>query len=306
MLASLVLALVTLAGLAPVASAQSQFPATIPLPPGWLPEGVVTGRGPVIYAGSRANGAIYAADLRTGEGRILVAGQTGRVAVGLDFDRRGNTIFVAGGATGMAYAYDAASGAELGAYTLATGSGPTFINDAIVTREAVYFTDSQRPVLYRLPLGPAGRLPAPSEVTLLPLSGDYQQAPGFNANGIEATPDGKRLIIVQSNIGALYQVDPATGVATRIPADTPLTNGDGLVLSGQTLYVVRNRDNEIVALDLAPDLSSATRVATLTNPAFDVPTTAARFGDALYAVNGRFTTPPTSTTTYDIVRVPLQ
>src|SRR5918912_4473148 len=81
-------------------AAAKRFPGVIALPNGWLPEGIVTGRGPVIYSGSRANGAIYAADLRTGEGQILVPGQTGRVAVGLDFDRRSNYIFAAGGGTG--------------------------------------------------------------------------------------------------------------------------------------------------------------------------------------------------------------
>jgi hypothetical protein len=35
-----------------------------------------------------------------------------------------------------------------------------------------------------------------------------------------------------------------------------------------------------------------------------VPTTIAAFGDALYAVNARFDTPPTPDTDYDVVRVP--
>ena len=44
-----------------VTRAAPRWPDTIALPNGWLPEGVVTGRGPVIYSGSRSNGAIYAA-----------------------------------------------------------------------------------------------------------------------------------------------------------------------------------------------------------------------------------------------------
>src|SRR5688572_4292375 len=79
------------------ANATKAFPDLIALPNGWLPEGIVTGRGPVIYSGSRANGAIYAANLRTGQGEIIVPGQAGRVAVGLSFDVRTNYIFVAGG-----------------------------------------------------------------------------------------------------------------------------------------------------------------------------------------------------------------
>src|SRR5262249_33848009 len=108
------------------ARAAATWPDVIALPNGWLPEGVVNGRGPVIYSGSRANGAIYAADLRTGEGAILVPGQDGRIAVGLSFDPRSNYIFVAGGPTGKAYVYNADTGALAQEYTL-TPPG-TFVN----------------------------------------------------------------------------------------------------------------------------------------------------------------------------------
>src|SRR5262245_33644789 len=175
------------------ARAAETWPNVIALPNGWLPEGVVTGHGPVIYSGSRANGAIYAADLRTGEGAILVPGQAGRVAVGLSFDARTNYIFAAGGATGKAYVYDADTGALVEEYTL-TAPG-TFINDVIVTRGAAYFTESRLPLYYRIPLGPGGSLPAPNAVEEIPLSGDWQQLSGNNANGIEATSNGKALII---------------------------------------------------------------------------------------------------------------
>lgn len=291
--------------------AAATFPDVIALPDGWRPEGVATGRGPVIYSGSLANGAIYAADLRTGEGAILAPGAPGRVAVGLSFDARTNYIFVAGGGTGKAYVYDAATGALLREYTL-TAPG-TFVNDVIVTRDAAYFTDSGRPVYYRVPLGPGGRLAAPDAVETIPLSGDYQQVAGFNANGIEATPNGKSLIIVNSAAGALYRVAPRTGVATRIDlGGDSVSAGDGLLLRGRTLYVVRNRLNQIAVIELARDLRSGEVVDTITDPNFDVntdpnfdvPTTIAAFGDALYAVNARFTTPPTPSTPYTIVRVP--
>lgn len=82
------------------------WPATINLPDGWLPKEVVVGRGHVIYAGSRRHGAIYAADLRTGEGFVVVPPQQGRIAVGIAFDSRTNYIFVAGGPAGAAYVYN--------------------------------------------------------------------------------------------------------------------------------------------------------------------------------------------------------
>lgn len=299
-----VVALAFLAGGVPSTTrAAEQFPGIINLPNGWLPEGVITGRGPIIYSGSRANGAIYAADLRTGEGSILFAGQTGRIAVGLNYDQRSNYIFAAGGTNGNAFVYDAATGVEVGAFQLTTAR-PTFINDVVITRDAAYFTDSSQPVLYRLPLGPGGTLPAPDAVETIPLSGDYQQIAGFNLNGIEASPNGKTLIVVHSTLGVLYNVDPATGVATTIDlGGASVTNGDGLRLQGKTLYVVRNRLNQIAKIKLDGKLLSGSVIETITNPNFDVPTTVGLFGNALYAVNARFSTPPTPTTTYTIVRV---
>src|SRR5919199_5428508 len=289
---------------APVGVAAAKpFPGVIDLPNGWLPEGIVTGRGPVIYSGSRANGAIYAANLRTGKGKILVPGAAGRVAVGLSFDARTNYIFAAGGNTGKGYVYDADTGALVREYTL-TAPG-TFVNDVIVTRNAAYFTDSRLPQFYRVPLGPGGEPAAPGSVQTIRLSGAWQQVPNVNnANGIEATRNGKALIIVNSSTGALFHVNPRTGVATQIDlGGDSVVQGDGLLLRGHTLYVVRNLSNEIAVVKLAPDLSTGTIVERIRQANFDVPTTLARFGNALYAVNARFTTPPTPATPYSIVRV---
>jgi hypothetical protein len=302
MLAGLLVFVVLLAQSPAGARAAATWPGVIALPNGWLPEGVVTGHGSVIYSGSRANGAIYAADLRTGAGSILVPGQEGRVAVGLSFDARTNYIFVAGGPTGKAYVYDADSGALVQEYTL-TAPG-TFVNDVIVTRDAAYFTQSNLAEYYRVPLGPGGQLAAPGDVQTIPLSGDWQQVAGFNANGIEAAPNGEFLIIVNSTTGALYRVEPLSGVATQIDlGGASVSAGDGLLLRGHTLYVVRNQLNQIAIVELAPNLSSGAIVGTITNPNFDTPTTVAAFGNALYVVNARFTTPPTPDTTYSIVRV---
>jgi sugar lactone lactonase YvrE len=284
-------------------AAAKRFPGVIALPNGWLPEGIVTGRGPVIYSGSRANGAIYAVNLRTGEGRILVPGAAGRMAVGLSFDARTNYIFAAGGSTGKGYIYDAGTGALVREYTF-TAPG-TFVNDVIVTRDAAYFPESSLPQFYRVPLGPGGELAAGGSAQTIPLSGAWQQVPNaINANGIEATPNGKSLIIVNTSTGALFRVNPLTGVATRIDlGGDSVVQGDGLLLRGHTLYVVRNLSNEIAVVKLAPDLSTGTIVERIRQANFDVPTTLARFGDALYAVNARFTTPPTPATPYSIVRV---
>jgi DNA-binding beta-propeller fold protein YncE len=129
--------------------------------------------------------------------------------------------------------------------------------------------------------------------------------PGFNANGIEATPNGAWLIVVNSTVGALYRVDPQTGEATQIDlGGASVAAGDGLLLQGSTVYVVRNQLNTIVVIDLSSDLLQGTVTRQITSPLFDVPTTIAMFGSSLYAINARFNTPPTPTTTYSVVRVP--
>jgi sugar lactone lactonase YvrE len=289
----------------PLAAAPpAPFPDVIPLPNGWRPEGITAGKGPLVYVGSLGTGAIYGANLVSGEGRIVVPPQEGRIAVGLDYDDRSDYIFAAGGAGGAAYVYDAGTGQSVEVYQF-TNPGPgTFVNDVVVTRDAAYFTDSLQAVLYKVPLGPAGRLPDASEVEEIPLSGDFVLESGFNANGIAATPDGKSLIIVQSGPGKLYHVDSQTGVATLIDlGGGSVPFGDGLLLEGKTLYVMQNRLNQIAVVQLDPQLTSGEIVSTITDADFDVPTTIAGFGNAIYAVNARFGIASPDTADYSIVRV---
>jgi hypothetical protein len=155
-------------------------------------------------------------------------------------------------------------------------------------------------VLYGVPRGRAG------QVRPLPLTGDWVQTPNVNnANGIVGTPDGRGLIVVSA--GRLYHVNIKTGHATTIVltgADN-VTNGDGLVRIGRTLYVVQNRLNLISVFNLDTEVTTATLRRTITDPRFDVPTTAARFGDRLYLVNARFTSPQLPETTFNGVAVPL-
>lgn len=273
----------------------------IPLPAGFRPEGVAVA-GNALFVGSIPTGRVLRADLATGQSRIVVDPAAGRSAIGLKVDGQGR-LFVAGGATGQATVYDAATGAELALYTLAQGE--TFINDVVVTPQAAWFTDSRNPVLYRLPFGPGGPLPAPAEVTALPLTGDFAFVPGVNnANGIAATPDGTTLIIVQSNTGLLFTVDPDTGATLQIDlGGESVPNGDGILLDGQTLFVVQNRLNQLAVIALAPDLTTGTVVQRLTDPAFDVPTTVAASDGHLFLPNARFGVPDPDTAEFSVVRI---
>jgi sugar lactone lactonase YvrE len=281
------------------------FPDLIPLPDGWQPEGIVTGKGTTIYSGSRTNGGIYAADLRTGEGDILVPPQAGRAAVGLSFDDRTGYIFAAGGGGGAAYVYDSETGDPVAAFILPTCSTGTFINDVVVTRDAAYLTDSLCAQVYRIPLGTGGALPDPDEVEAIALTGDFVQLSNFNANGIDASQDGKSLIIVQSNTGFLFEVDPETGDTTQIDlGGAVVTNGDGILFHGKTVYVVRNQLNLVTEIKLQADLLSGEVIEETTSATFRVPTTIAGHGNRLYVVNARFGVSDPTTAEYEIVRVP--
>lgn len=272
----------------------------IELPDGFQPEGIaIDGRG-IAYFGSLADGDIYAADVRTGAGSVISEGP-GTSAVGVKVDQRGR-LFVAGGPSGTARVVETETGDTLATYQLS--AGPSFVNDVVLTRTGAWFTDSQNAQLYRIPLEGRGDLPDADQIETLPLTGDWVQQPGFNANGIAQTPDRQSLLVIQSSTRTLFRVDPATGEATRVDlGGTELTNGDGLLVVGSTLYVVQNRLNTVAVFHIAADGTSGQLVELLTSPDFSVPTTVAAYADSLYLPNARFGTPPTPDTPYWATRI---
>ncbi|HET9289025.1 MAG TPA: hypothetical protein VFO26_15835 [Gaiella sp.] len=276
------------------------FPTEFALPTGFLPEGIAIGALPYAFFGSRADGDIYRVNLITGNGSVFSQGP-GTPSVGMKVDHRFR-LFVAGGTGGDARVVNAVTGEILASY--AFGSTPTFVNDVVLTPDAAWFTDSQQPFLYKVPLGRAGSLPDQSDVTKLPLGGDYVHQAGFNLNGIARTPDGDALLVIQSATGLLFRVDPSTGRATTVDlGGTLLNNGDGLLLDGRTLFVVQNQLNRVAVVEL--DRAGTEGVVTefLTDPRFDIPTTVAEFGNRLYLPNARFTSPQVPTTTFNAVAI---
>jgi sugar lactone lactonase YvrE len=275
-----------------VAAAAPAFPTTIDLPDGFQPEGIAIGPGPVAFFGSLADGDIYRADLRTGRGHVISEGP-GTPSVGMKTDARGR-LYVAGGAAGNARVVDTRTGKILASHQLTTAAA--FVNDVALAGGAAWFTDSVNQVLYRLAHG---------TVKTVPITGDLVYGTGFNANGIAPTPDGKALLVVQSNTGKLFRV-AFDGRSTQVALDYTLTNGDGLLLSGRTLYVVQNRLNTVAVLHLDRAATRATVRTTLTDERFDVPTTVAAFGGRLYLPNARFTTTPGPDVTYQAVAIPAR
>ncbi|WP_432973206.1 superoxide dismutase [Dactylosporangium sp. CA-233914] len=275
------------------------LPTTLDLPDGFQPEGIAIGPGAFAYFGSRADGRIYRVNLVSGAGAQL-SPPAGTASLGMKIDARGR-LFVAGGGGGDARVVDTRTGAVLASYKFTTDT--TFVNDVVLLDDTAYFTDSRQAVLYKVTTGRHGKLPDSS--TKLPLTGDFVLTPGVNnLNGIAATPDGRALIAVQSNTGLLFRIDPRTGATKRVDTgERTFVNGDGLWLSGRTLYVVQNRDNKVVAVQLSKAGTSGSVRAERTDPRFDVPTTIAQFGHRLYLPNARFTTPPAADTAYTAVAV---
>jgi hypothetical protein len=159
-------------------------------------------------------------------------------------------------------------------------------------------------VLYRVPIK-RGELGDQADVQTVPLTGDFRLVPGeFNANGIDATRGGKKLIIVNSFTGELFTVDPKTGVTRLIELEGgDVASGDGILLVRKKLYVVQNFLNRVAVVRLERDLTEGEIVAHLTDTDLDIPTTIAKKCRRLYVVNARFTTPPTPDTEYHVVQL---
>jgi sugar lactone lactonase YvrE len=136
------------------------------------PEGITIGRHTTAYLGSLADGDIYAVSLRTGEYKLISKGLPNSPSVGLKIDNHGR-LFVAGGPTGTGRVIDVKTGDIIRNYTFTTE--PSFINDVVLTRDYAWFTDSQQPQLYGVPLGRGGTPGGSASVVTLPLTGDWQQ-----------------------------------------------------------------------------------------------------------------------------------
>lgn len=304
--AALLSAMLSFALVAPAeARPRHNYPDRIELPTGFQPEGITIGKAPVAYLGSRTDGDIIAANLKTGQLRLVSEGiGTGFPSIGLKVDGRG-LLYVAGGTAGTGRVISARTGDVLANYPFTTGN--TFVNDVVLTDRYAWFTDSRQAQLYRVERTRTGRGAVSAEVWTLPLSGDWEQVPGpmvNNANGIAQTPDGRALLVVNSATGTLFRVNPQTGAATQVNlGGYALTNGDGLLVQGRTLYVVQNRLNRVAVIELNRRGTAGELVKTLTSPNFDVPTTVAAYKGSLYLPNARFGVASPLTADYWITRI---
>lgn len=296
--------------LAPPVSADEK-PDTIPLPNGFAPEDITAGPGHTFFVGSLATGAIYRGSFRTGTGSVLVPSATGpTTGLYLEREHGHSRLWAAGGPSGQARVYDARTGALLRTYQLADPSSGTFISDVIVTHDAAYYTDAFLQQLFVIPFGRHGghALPGQDAVRTVPLTGDVSYVPGsFNLNGLAAV--GDELVSAQTVTGRLFRIDPSTGMTREIPITddesnaTTIPGADGIAQRGHTLFAAQNFPQKLATVRLQSDLRSARLVDVVGDPALDIPSSVEQDGGDLFGLNARFTTPPSPTTTYDIVRV---
>lgn len=294
---------------------RQEFPDEILLPTGFQPEGIAIGTNQTFYVGSLTNGQIYKGNLRTGAGKPLTTVTGPDQTVGLSFDKRSGYLYAAKGFSGMGAVYNSETGELVQVLPMADPM-TNLINDVVVTSKAVFFTGSLAPIIYKVPLLKNGELPNPAIAIPIPLSGDFSMNPnpmipqlGAFSNGIDATPNGKHLILANTGRGELYRVNPWTGLADLIDIpDVIFPFADGILLDGEILYVVQNMLNQVAVVKLSNEFLSGELITTINSTKFGIPTTVAEFGDKLYLVNGHFDiAPPTGIfpdVEFEVVKVP--
>jgi hypothetical protein len=294
------------------------FPSSIPLPDDFAPEGIAVGRGNTFFTGSLHDGDIYRGNLRTGEGRVI-ADVSGRSATGMKVAKRWHRLYVGGAITGDVYAYDTRNGGKRGLVHLAT-PGQALINDLVKARRALYVTETFNPVLYKVRLKPGGAFGTSRAIQV---KGEGAQiVDGFGLNGIDATPNGKRIIVGHTGLGQLFRFNRHTGMThrIRIPGTPFPPSIDGILLDRQHhtwfVWVVANFSNTVLKVKLSDNWRRGRIVERITNQDVDglfrVPTTVAEKGDRLVLPNSRFDLgfpPPLGPgappgTDYDVVQIP--
>lgn len=262
--------------------ARDQYPVIV-LPGAKGAEGIAAGEGSTFFAGDIGTGDIFRGDISKGTAKKFIDVPDGRVAAGMKADNGNDLLFVAGGPGGKAYVYDTDDRKTVKTIQLTRKEG--FINDVALTDRGAWFTNSRKGELYFVPVGDEGALGA---VRTLKLTGPAADAGDqFNLNGIASARNHRILVVAHSGNHALYTVNPRTGASTQIKGVT-VPNVDGIVVKGNTIWAVQNFLNQISRLHVDFRDSSGTVREVIRNRNFNIPTTAALFGEKLAAVNAKF------------------
>jgi len=257
-----------------------------------FPEGIAL-KGKSFFVSSTTDGTIFKGSVK---GKALApfaaGGADGRTtATGMTVNR--GRLFVSGAATGKAFVLSTTDGSTLKVLDTAPAGAPTFINDVTVADGHAYFTDSQRPIIFRA--STSGDTVGDMEPWLDLTGTPFVYQTGFNANGIVSYDDGRLLVVVQSNTGKLFRINTKTKAVKELDlGGRTVPNGDGLVAHGSRLYVVQNALGQITEVKLRRGHREGRVGKVLKSDLFAYPTTAARDGSRLLVVNSQFDKRPTA------------
>ncbi|MFE5211445.1 hypothetical protein [Streptomyces sp. NPDC056600] len=287
------LLLATLAG-APAPAVARDLPDTyvVSREDGVLPEGITVTPNGTMFVSSDGLGTLYRGrvgdpDLKPFPARGLEERSS---TLGVHTDRRGRVLSV-GGAT--LTVHDRHGRLLAGRTAQAGPLGAPRLNDLAVTKDAVYVTDWDNPVIHRAEL--RGSTLGPLEPWL-----DIRSAfPRFPArywllNGIVADESGSTLLVASNGTEAVWRVDTDDKEVTPLDLGDQSFGADGMVLRGRTLYAVLNygAPHGVYIARLDAELRTGTVTHRLTDGELDLPTTLAVHGCRLYVVNSQNDEPP--------------
>jgi sugar lactone lactonase YvrE len=254
------------------------------------PEGITTaGREPYVYTSELTFGGIKKVNLETGEFEQIVEpfGYFVRAAVGIEYYK--GAIFVAGagpgaGVPGLLYVYDSETGEDIAACAPMGNVG--FINDVVVYKGKAYVTDSAVNSIMVVDADAAlkgecivSSIELPEEL-FVSLNGE------FAANGIVDYEGG---LLIARSIGGLYYVDLNNESVVEVLGTT---NGDGIEVDGDTLYINESTFISVWKLSLEGGLVNAEYERSIMSDLLDTATTSILYGDFIVTVNARFGTAP--------------
>jgi sugar lactone lactonase YvrE len=252
-----------------------------------FPEGVTEGPGGTFFVGSMGDGTVYRGDTATGAVEVfLPPGGDGRTMVtGLAVD--GYQRLIACDIDGhQLFAYQLGTRELLARRRLPDGEASP--NDVAVAGDSAYVSDSNRPLVWRLPAGPGGIGEPEVAIDLTP----FGPADPAYLNGIVAHPVEPWLLTSsQGEGGVLWRVDLAGSTAVPVDLGGYEFNADGMLLDGDVLYGVTNRGETLEDARFAISVArleaggrSGTIVGELTDPGWDCPTTIAKVAGKLLVV----------------------
>ena len=284
-----------------VAAAAPSYPATIPLPPAFQPEGIAI-RANTFYVGSIPTGAVYRGEPADRNRRACSSKDRPDA---LRSASQWTTATGCSSQVGRQRQVRSSTTRALEQTSSTYALAPGFINDVVVTRTGAYFTNSNR----RGALPDPDRQRGPARLDRrrrIPLTGSFRAGHRVQRRtGSTRRANGRWL----DHRSEQHRASSSASTRRRVrrprshSAAESVPNGDGILLDGKTLYVVQNQLNRIAVISVnAVAHVGPGRDADHGRRASPIPTTIDDLGRRLYAVNARFGSPP-ATTDYQVVQV---